>query len=71
MTSLFETPDTPELLRRTDSPVVGDALVRPKDVGARDSRTSTRPGDQYGAIAGADGGEDPVSTPGRPSGMVA
>ena len=44
MTSLFQTPDTPELLRRTDSPVVGDALVRRMDVGAGDSRTSTRPG---------------------------
>ena len=44
MTSLFQTTDTPELLRRTDSPVVGDALVRRKDVGAGDSRTSTRPG---------------------------
>ncbi|MCW2660320.1 MAG: Undecaprenyl-phosphate galactosephosphotransferase [Mycobacterium sp.] len=44
MTSLFQTPDTPKLLRRTDSPVVGDALVGLKDVGAGDSRTSTRPG---------------------------
>ena len=43
MTSLFQTPDTPELLRRTDSPVVGDALVGLKDVGAGDSRTSSRP----------------------------
>ena len=44
MTSLFQTTDTPELLRRTDSPVISDALVRRKDVGAGDSRTSTRPG---------------------------
>jgi len=44
VTSLFQTTDTPELLRRTDSPVISDALVRRKDVGAGDSRTSTRPG---------------------------
>lgn len=44
MTSLFQQPDTSELLQRSDSPTVGNALIELKDVGAGDSRTSTRPG---------------------------
>jgi exopolysaccharide biosynthesis polyprenyl glycosylphosphotransferase len=43
VTSLFQQPDTSELLQRSDSPTVGNALIELKDVGAGDSRTSTRP----------------------------
>ncbi len=43
MTSLFQTPETPELLQRNDSPVVSDALARREDSGAENFRTPTRP----------------------------
>ena len=39
MTSLFQKPDTPQLLQRTDSPTVGHALVELEDVAVGDSRT--------------------------------
>ena len=43
MTSLFQQPDTSELLQRSDSPTVGNALVEFKDVAVGDSRTLTSP----------------------------
>jgi len=46
VTSIFQKPDTPELLQHSDSPTVGNALVELKDVAAGDSRTLNRPGSQ-------------------------
>jgi exopolysaccharide biosynthesis polyprenyl glycosylphosphotransferase len=43
VTSLFQQPDTSELLQRSDSPTVGNALVELKDVTVGDSRTLTSP----------------------------
>jgi exopolysaccharide biosynthesis polyprenyl glycosylphosphotransferase len=43
VTSLFQQPDTSELLQRSDSPTVGNALVELKDVAVGDSRTLTSP----------------------------
>ncbi|HSS26135.1 MAG TPA: sugar transferase [Mycobacterium sp.] len=46
MTSLYEKPDTPQLLQRTDFPIVGNALVKRQDISAGDSLTSPLPGSE-------------------------
>jgi exopolysaccharide biosynthesis polyprenyl glycosylphosphotransferase len=46
VTPRSQTPDTRQLLQRTDSPMIGNALVELKDVDAGDSLTSTRPHSQ-------------------------
>ncbi len=46
MTSLFQTPETPELLQQNDSPIVRSALAERKDVAAANTHTPTRPGSQ-------------------------
>src|SRR5271157_4662593 len=46
MTSLYREPETPQLLQRTDSAVVGNALVERKDISAGDSLTSLLPGSE-------------------------
>ena len=40
MTPRSQTPDTLQLLQRTDSPMVGNALVELKDVGVRSQRST-------------------------------
>ena len=44
MTSLYREPETPQLLQRIDSPIVGNGLVEREDISAGDSRTSSLPG---------------------------
>jgi exopolysaccharide biosynthesis polyprenyl glycosylphosphotransferase len=46
MTSLYQEPEAPQLLQRTDSPIVGDGLVERDDISAGDSLTSPRPGSE-------------------------
>jgi hypothetical protein len=72
VTPRSQTPDTLQLLQRTDSPMVGNAIAERKDVGAGDPRTSTRshisirPG-SLGRTAGASIGEVAAITPLRSS----
>ena len=49
MTSLYQEPETPQLLQRTDSPIVGNALVERDDISAGDSFTSPLPGSERSA----------------------
>jgi hypothetical protein len=46
MTSLYEKPETPQLLQRTDFPIVGNAPVEREDISAGDSLTSPLPGSE-------------------------
>jgi exopolysaccharide biosynthesis polyprenyl glycosylphosphotransferase len=46
MTSLYQEPETPQLLQRTDSTIVGNALVERDDISAGDSLTSPLPGSE-------------------------
>ena len=46
MTSLYQEPEAPQLLQRTDSPIVGDGLVEREDISAEDSLTSPLPGSE-------------------------
>ena len=46
MTSLYQEPETPQLLQRTDSPIVGNGLVERVDISAGDSLTSPLPGSE-------------------------
>src|SRR5277367_807837 len=46
MTSLYREPETPELLQRNDSLIVGNALVEREDISAGDSLTSPLPGSE-------------------------
>ena len=46
MTSLYREPETPQLLQRTDSPIVGNGLVERVDISAGDSLTSPLPGSE-------------------------
>ena len=46
MTFLYQEPETPQLLQRTDSPIVGNGLVEREDISAGDSLTSPLPGSE-------------------------
>jgi exopolysaccharide biosynthesis polyprenyl glycosylphosphotransferase len=46
MTSLYQEPETAQLLQRTDSPIVGNGLVERDVISAGDSLTSHRPGSE-------------------------
>jgi hypothetical protein len=46
MTSLYEKPENPQLLQRTDFPIVGNAPVEREDISAGDSLTSPLPGSE-------------------------
>ena len=46
MTSLYQEPETPQLLQRTDSPIVGNGLVEREDISAGDSLTMPLPGSE-------------------------
>jgi exopolysaccharide biosynthesis polyprenyl glycosylphosphotransferase len=53
VTSLFQQPDTPQLLQRIDSPMVGDVLVERAEVAAGDSYPSMPPRSQRGTATEA------------------
>src|SRR5258705_3697137 len=46
MTSLYQEPETPQLPQRTDSPIVGNALLERGGISAGDSLTSPLPGSE-------------------------
>src|ERR1700757_1789890 len=46
MTSLYQEPETPQRLQRTESPIVGNRLVEREDISAGDSLTLPLPGSE-------------------------